>query len=324
MASSLSQRKQPIVKVEPSYNNSHTGPLRQPAIRGRLRLVSYDEIPAWYQDNEYIRHGYRPESASASACFASWGYLHNETFNIYSHLVPAILFLFAQAFIAQSIRQSFPDVTAADYLVFAFFLLTAFLTLSTSFLYHTLLNHSMRISHLWLRLDFIGVLFLTLGDFVSGIYLVFYCEATLQRIYWAMVCTFRSVFCNLSEKPPTRMPHVALVPFVHVLIMHSDHQPRPAYRRPDHALSLPEPEVALPSRRRLRGHRSLRLRAPRPRRRHPRLATMWVASGMPYYLLEGAILLVGALFYAARFPESAKPGRFDIWGIRIMFSTSWW
>lgn len=41
---------------------------------------------------------------------------------------------------------------------------------------------------------------------------------------------------------------------------------------------------------------------------------MWRQSGMPYYLLEGALLVLGALFYAARCPESVKPGKFDIWG----------
>jgi predicted membrane channel-forming protein YqfA (hemolysin III family) len=177
---SISQRKQYIA-------NGHLPPPSHSSFGERPRLVSYEEIPWWYKDNEYILRGYRPESFSASACFASWGYIHNETFNIYSHLIPAILFLVAQIFVARLINQSFPDAKAADYIIFAFFLLTAFITLSTSFLYHTLMNHSMRISHLWLRLDFIGILFLTLGDFVSGIYLVFYCEPTLQKIYWAMV-----------------------------------------------------------------------------------------------------------------------------------------
>jgi len=50
-------------------------------------LLPYDEIPKWLQDNSYIHHGYRPESKSTRACFASWLYLHNETVNIFSHLI---------------------------------------------------------------------------------------------------------------------------------------------------------------------------------------------------------------------------------------------
>jgi len=37
-------------------------------------------------------------------------------------------------------------------------------------------------------------------------------------------------------------------------------------------------------------------------------------SGMPYYLAEGLLLLLGAFFYATRIPESIRPGTFDIWG----------
>ncbi len=37
-------------------------------------------------------------------------------------------------------------------------------------------------------------------------------------------------------------------------------------------------------------------------------------SGMPFYLLEGLLLVLGAFFYGTRIPESLKPGRFDIWG----------
>ena len=41
---------------------------------------------------------------------------------------------------------------------------------------------------------------------------------------------------------------------------------------------------------------------------------MWVASGMPYYLLEAGILILAAFFYATRYPESVRPRKFDIWG----------
>src|SRR5437588_9882969 len=40
---------------------------------------------------------------------------------------------------------------------------------------------------LWLQLDFVGVVILTLGGFVSGIYVGFYCDPALQKLYWSMV-----------------------------------------------------------------------------------------------------------------------------------------
>jgi adiponectin receptor len=41
---------------------------------------------------------------------------------------------------------------------------------------------------------------------------------------------------------------------------------------------------------------------------------MWVASGLPYYLLESLLLILGSFFYAKRCPESLRPGKYDIWG----------
>jgi adiponectin receptor len=150
-------------------------------------LLPFDEIPEWQQDNEYIRHGYRPESGSMRACFASWLYLHNETINIFSHLVPAIFFLGAEVWIFSFFKAGYPQAKPLERFVFAFFLLSAFVCLGLSACYHTMLSHSAKVSELWLRLDFIGIVCLTLGDFVSGIYMMFYCEPTLQKVYWTMV-----------------------------------------------------------------------------------------------------------------------------------------
>lgn len=151
------------------------------------RLLTYDEIPAWHQDNEYIRSGYRPETNSIRPCFASWLYVHNEAANIFTHLIPAIASLICEALLLGYFRVTYPAATHGDRLAFAFFLLAAASCLGMSATYHTLMNHSASISNLWLRLDYVGIVILTLGDFESGIYLVFYCEPILQQVYWIMV-----------------------------------------------------------------------------------------------------------------------------------------
>ena len=153
------------------------------------QLLSYEEIPEWYQDNEFIRHGYRPVSCSARVSFASWLYLHNESVNIFSHLIPAIGLLFGEWYIQDYLHSRYPGVTSSDHLIFAFFLLAATTCLSLSATYHTMINHSHRIESLWLRLDLVGIVVLTLGDFVSGIYLVFWCESLQRKIYWSMART---------------------------------------------------------------------------------------------------------------------------------------
>lgn len=150
-------------------------------------LLSFDELPEWHQDNEYIRHGYRPISGSAQVSFRSWSYLHNESVNIFSHLIPGIAFLLGEWYIQQYLASRYSQITAADYVIFTLFLLTAVICLGLSTTYHTLINHSNKIEKLWLRFDLIGIIVLTLGDFISGIYMIFWCEPLQRKIYWSMV-----------------------------------------------------------------------------------------------------------------------------------------
>lgn len=171
-------------QTKQAQNSSSNDPDK---FRKSRALLSYQEIPEWYQDNEFIHHGYRPVSCSTSACFASWFYLHNETINIYSHLIPCLFFVTAEALIHSYLSHQYPDATVEDYLVFAFFLLTAVICLACSATLHTLSNHSLDVCDYWLHLDFIGIIILTLGDFVSGIDMIFYCDPSLKQRYWTMV-----------------------------------------------------------------------------------------------------------------------------------------
>lgn len=150
-------------------------------------LLSYEELPKWYKDNEFIHGGYRPVSFSTPACFASWFYLHNETVNIYSHLIPSIFFATAEFAMYIYLRSQYPEATVEDHLIFAFFLLTAVICLAFSAILHTLSSHSRDVCEYWLHLDFIGIIILTLGDSVSGIDMIFYCKPMLKRRYWIMV-----------------------------------------------------------------------------------------------------------------------------------------
>lgn len=169
------------------YTHEGLSRSKSKASKARPVLLSFDELPEWHQDNEYIRHGYRLISGSAKVSFSSWSYLHNESVNIYSHLIPGITFLLGEWYIQQYLASRYSMVTATDHLMFAFFLLTAVICLGLSTIYHTLLNHSHKVEQLCLQLDLVGIALLTVGDFISGIYMVFYCEPLQRNIYWSMV-----------------------------------------------------------------------------------------------------------------------------------------
>lgn len=158
--------------------------------KARIVLLSFDELPKWLQDNEFIFYGYRLISGSVLVSFRSWLYIHNESVNIYSHLIPAIVFLLGEWYIQEYLTSRYSNVTSADFFIFTFFLSTAIVCLGLSTTYHTLMNHSPEVEQLLLRLDLVGIVLLTLGDFVSGIYMVFWCEPLQRKIYWSMVSQY--------------------------------------------------------------------------------------------------------------------------------------
>lgn len=155
------------------------------------KLLNSDEVPSWYTHNcyQHIRTGYRPVNASAILCFQSLGHLHNETVNIYSHLIPAVIALVGNYLFHIYFLSKFPDASWSDHLVFHIYLTGSVICFGVSSLYHTLICHSAYVADLWVRLDYAAIIVQILGSFISGIYVSFYCEPQLQRLYWSMVST---------------------------------------------------------------------------------------------------------------------------------------
>lgn len=151
------------------------------------QLLSFEDLPEWYRDNEYILHGYRHVSGCVATSVRSLLYLHNESINIYTHLLPAVAFMIGEGTVLRHLHVKYPNVTVPDEIIFTLFILTAILCLLSSAGYHMLSNHSESVNNLSLRVDFAGIMVLTVGDFVSGIYMVFWCEPTPKIIYWTMV-----------------------------------------------------------------------------------------------------------------------------------------
>jgi adiponectin receptor len=54
--------------------------------------VGFDDAPAYQQDNPFIRTGYRANFA-VSTCLVSLFRLHNQTCNVWSHLLGVPVFL---------------------------------------------------------------------------------------------------------------------------------------------------------------------------------------------------------------------------------------
>ncbi|KAF2199627.1 adiponectin receptor protein 1 [Delitschia confertaspora ATCC 74209] len=244
-----------------------------------FRLQRFEELPAWYQDNPHVRTGYRPVSNSIQSCVQSLTYLHNETLNIYTHLLPAGLLALLLPTLQLNISQVYPTAPLTDRLILTLTPLTALITFGLSTNYHMLMNHSHAVSSICLLLDFTGILCLILSSFISGIYTGFYCDPTLQQTYWAMITALIFISAGLVlhpmlQGPPWRSHRTAafiltafsgFVPIVHGILRYG-------------------------------------------------WEDMWHRSGMPWWFAEGLWYGIGAVFFSMRIPEKLTSEKWDLIG----------
>jgi len=160
------------------------------------RTVTRHEVPEWQLDNRYIISGYRPAKSDYMEIFTSLTFLHNETCNVYTHLVGALLLpLVAVAFMRALHGPQFLNVSETDYVMFGIFFGCAECCLFFSAAYHLLGAHSHNVEQFWHGMDLLGIVIVTVATFVSAIYYIFICEPSLQKLHWVIV--------RPSEYPPT-------------------------------------------------------------------------------------------------------------------------
>ncbi|KAI0792384.1 HlyIII-domain-containing protein [Abortiporus biennis] len=244
------------------------------------RTLSWTEIPEWQKDNEFILTGYRRVQNSFRGCAASvYGYLHNETVNIHSHLFGAVLFAWLLATFRQVYFVHYDQTTWVDTAVFVIFLSAAMTCLFLSAFYHTCTVHSMHVSHRCNALDYAGIVILIVGSFFPCVYYEFFCDPHLQVFYLSTIGVMGLVAAYIVLNPEYRKPThrgartavfialggSAVFPVIHGLFSHG-------------------------------------------------LRKLCVEMGFGWLITSGALYIGGALLYANRIPERLSPGTFDYFG----------
>ena len=143
-------------------------------------ILHYDQLPEWMKVDPYIKLGYRRHSNSFRDCFWSLFYVHNESVNIWSHLLPAIFYLVRLYFQMIHSPNNFPT---ADWVVFQLYILCTVGCLLLSAIYHCTNSHSEQISRLFLKFDYFGIVLSVTGTITSSAYFGLYGNALLQGIY---------------------------------------------------------------------------------------------------------------------------------------------
>jgi predicted membrane channel-forming protein YqfA (hemolysin III family) len=223
----------------------------------------------------YIASGYRVHF-SYSLCAKSIFRLHNETGNIWTHLLGLALFVWVLIDESTSATAVLSTLQNFDRIPLLFFYITSIVCFVSSCLYHTGNCHAPQTYSLLYKCDLFGISSMILGSYLPGLYHGFTCFPPIQLLY----CTVVSFLVITSmivphldrcQKPEFHAYRVALLVSVIVFaIVPAAHW---VYCSPAHIIS----------------------------------------HNLPSLIKMFAWYIAGFVFYIFHLPERWSPGTFDIW-----------
>ncbi|XP_065169961.1 adiponectin receptor protein isoform X2 [Atheta coriaria] len=239
------------------------------------KVCHFQHLPAWLQDNDFLKHGHRPPLPSFRACFKSIFRLHTETANIWTHLLGCVAFIGIAIYFLM--RPSI-EIELQEKIVFGAFFAGAIICLGFSTVFHTVNCHSQFIGKLFSKLDYCGIALLIMGSFVPWLYYGFYCHFRPKVVYLSVVCALgiTSIMVSLWDK----FSESAWRPFRAGVFM-------------TFGLSGIVPAI----------HYGL----------VEGWFNNLSQKSLGWLVLMGLLYIVGAVLYALRVPERWFPGKCDIW-----------
>lgn len=242
------------------------------------KVVSFESLPSWLKDNEYLRHGYRPPMQSFHKCFGSMFRMHTETWNIWTHIFGVVMFCSIALYVYVSGLSKISLLPWYEQLIIGVFFLSAIACLSLSSLFHTFNNHSEDVARLFCRMDYSGITVLITGSCIPCYYYSFYCATFSRYLHIGILiilCSLCLVFCMLKRfaKPEFRVIRTIM------FISFGFYSFIPAFQI---------------------------------------LSQVGFAYANVAYSLSGLVQMAsvyvsGAGLYVSRIPERFFPGKFDIW-----------
>ncbi|MCJ1377039.1 hypothetical protein MMC17_000129 [Xylographa soralifera] len=182
MASPLS-----MIENVGSVVTNETKKLQYQSKQAIQRLLTFEDLPAWMQGDPYIRRGYRKQLNSLTECYESLFYLHNESVNIWSHLVAGIFFFALLLTADYTIFHTVPEISVSDAVAVQTYLAGATGCLFLSAFYHCTTSHSHEISRRYLKLDYLGIVLNITSTCISAAYFGLHGDESLKAIYISVI-----------------------------------------------------------------------------------------------------------------------------------------
>lgn len=243
------------------------------------RLYNWNELPVWQHDNEYIISGYIRETRNMSKTFKTLFYLHNESINIYSHLIPSIMIII-NLFIIKLIKiEKYETTNTIDYLIIDIFYIGSLICYSMSSIFHCIKAHSLEVAKFGNKLDYLGIIILIITSNVSILYYGYY-EHPEYFIRYSILITMLGICCSIvSVKDKFRQRNYRKYRAMIFIIF---------------GLSSILPII--------NGFKIYTMQE------------IMIKCQLKWMLLEGFFYIFGAILYGMRYPERLYIGKFDIIG----------
>jgi len=144
-----------------------------------LGLADWSDVPSYLQHNKFITAGYRV-NYTAKRCLYSIFQLHNETFEIWTHLLATAFFVLAWKPV---ITDYIPEPRWGDVLVMSVFFVCTILQMANSTIFHVF-NCQSPNSYKWAaRLDYSGISIMIIGCYIPPLYYGFVCYPNIGLFY---------------------------------------------------------------------------------------------------------------------------------------------
>lgn len=146
------------------------------------RLLTYDELPQPWKENPYITRGYRFCRNYADCMYSVVG-VHNETCNIWSHLM-GFFCMVGLSFYHLPNTMSWQEASTMDRAVMITFLLAAMKCLVCSSVWHTFSGISvLHAKNRFACFDYSGITVLIAASILTTEYTALYCNSVARAVY---------------------------------------------------------------------------------------------------------------------------------------------
>ena len=198
-----------------------------------LDNLNYYDMPEWMNSNSYILTGYRPFERSKCYYCKSFFKLHNETINIWTHMIGMFLFAGLLGYINTDSNLA---LYTGQAILMNVYVISCILTYGFSAIMHTFYPISEFVCSSLQTLDYLGIglqIFTTMQVFI---YYSFYCQPTLSLIYMNLTGALNIIsLIILTNKKFTSNEYkkvkvlcfvmqvgVFLIPLIHRLILYNN------------------------------------------------------------------------------------------------------